>query len=202
MRTPEEQYHLIISTYKAIPMDGSISVLTGNNGTGKSLLRSQLSFRTKEANGKNVVHASMALRTGLHSHLGGLGVMLRDAEWNATSYSTFHTIKQATRSIHGSYLCLDEIEIGCSRETIMGMTQWLNDHLRKALKGTLGCLVITHSDFVVRNLDFDHWFNLDGYETAEAWLDREIKAVDMEKFVEQHGELSKFIQSQMIKVKK
>ena len=92
------------------------------------------------------------------------------------------------------------VRIG-STETIMGMTQWLNDHLRKAVKGTLGCLVITHSDFVVKNLDFDHWFNLDGYETAEAWLHREIKVVDMEQFVEQHQKLSKFVQSQMAKVK-
>ena len=196
----DEQCDLIQETLRAIPMDGSISVLTGQNGTGKSLIRSQLNFRLKEQK-KNVVHSSMALRTGSHAHLGGLGVMLRDDDWNSTSYSTFSSIRTALKSIHGSYLCLDEIEIGCSAETTMGMTAWLNEHLPEALEGTMGCLVITHSPYVIQNLKFDHWFNLDGYKTPEEWLNREIVPVDIEEYAKQQMEFFKYIRDERLEKK-
>ena len=177
----EEQCDRILSVLDAIPMDGSISVLTGRNGSGKSLVRKQLSFKAKKANGTNVVHASMELRTGMHSGLGGLGALLRDTEWSATSFSTVSTIQTAMRSVHGGYLCLDEIEIGLGEETIIGLTDWLNKNLREAIKGTLGCLVITHSRCVVENLSFDHWFSLDGHATPREWLDRKVVPTDLEE---------------------
>ena len=177
----EEQCDRVRAVLKAIPMDGSISVMTGRNGSGKSLVRKQLSFKAKRANGTNVVHASMELRTGIHSGLGGLGALLRDAEWSATSFSTVSTIQTAMRSIHGGYLCPDEIEIGLGEETLAALVNWLNGNLREALKGTLGCLVITHNRGVVENLSFDHWFSLDGYATPRDWLDRKIVPTDLEE---------------------
>ena len=194
----EERCNLIRSTIQAIPLDGSISVLTGSNGSGKSLVRSQLNFRTRES-GKNVVHASMAFRTGTHSHMGALGSLVRDSDWMSTSYETFKNIKTAIRSTHDNFLCLDEIEIGCSAETVMGMTHWLNANLKIGIEGSLGCLVITHSPHVVENLNFDHWFNLDGYASAEEWLHREIVPVDMDSYVEQQMELFKMIRDRMKK---
>jgi predicted ATPase len=189
----EEQLDAILKVLEAIPMDGSISVLTGKNGTGKSLIRKQLSFRSRKANGQPVVHASMELRTGMHSHLGGLGALLRDTDWSATSYSTIHTIKMAMKSVRGGYLCLDEIEIGLGEETIRGLVKWLNINLRNAVKESLGCLVITHSRFVVRNLKFDHWFNLDGYATPKEWLGRKIVPTDLEKLNKDSLELFRLV---------
>jgi hypothetical protein len=193
----ESHCEVIRDMIQAIPLDGTISVLTGGNGTGKSLVRSQLNFRLPK--GKNVVHCSMALRTGGHAHLGGLGALLRDNDDNSTSYSTFRKIQTALKSIHGSYLCLDEIEIGCSIETTMGITNWLNDNLRQAVEGTHGCLVITHSPYVVEHLDHDHWFNMDGHKTACDWLNREIVPTDMNQYVEDQHILYKTIQKRMQK---
>jgi predicted ATPase len=196
IRSFEEQCDHITDMIKAIPMDGSISVLTGSNGTGKSLVRTQLSFRAKEQK-KVVVHSSMALRTGLHSELGGMGVFLRDDDWNATSYETIRSIKKAIQSTNDNFLCLDEIEIGCSTEMIMGMALWLNEHLRPGIEGSLGCLVITHSPYVVEHLEHDNWFNMDNYETAEAWLARPIEPVDLDAFIEEQQGMFKAVRGRM-----
>ena len=190
----EEQYDRIVDVYESIPLDGTISVLTGSNGSGKSLVRKQLNFRAKKAKkGGRVVHTSMELRTGLHSNMGGLGVMVRDSEWNPTSYETFVHIETAIRSLHGYYLCLDEIEIGCAVETVMGIVKWLNENLRAGIEDSLGCLVITHSHHVVENLDFDHFFNMDRDETAEEWLNRKIVPTDMDALKNDSMALFRFV---------
>jgi len=190
-----EQYDRIVDIFYKIPLDGSVSILTGKNGSGKSLIRSQLNGRTrKEHDGKCVVHTSMALRTGTHSHMGAIACMVRDSDWNPTSFETVKHIQTAINSLRGNYLCLDEIEIGCAKETIMGIVAWLNKNLRKGIKDSLGCLVITHSEFVVQNLRHDHFFNLDGFETGPEWLEREVKPTDLEVLEKDSLDLFRFIQ--------
>lgn len=195
----QEQFDRIVEVYTAIPLDGSISVLTGRNGSGKSLIRKQLSFRVKEKDSsKKVSHASMQQRTGLHEHMGALACMFRDTDWSPTSVNTIGFLSSATKYIqdYGGYLVLDEIEVGCGEETIMGVVQWLNGCLRERIKGTMGCCVITHSRHVVANLNYDHWFNLDGFKTADAWLNRTIKPVDIEVLKKDSHDLFKFVTEQ------
>lgn len=194
-KTTLDQYDRIIDTMRAIPLDGSISVLTGRNGSGKSLIRQQLNFRTKAKNGKPVVHCSMELRTKLHD--GGMGIFFRDIEWQPTSMNTLHFIECASNSVREGFLVLDEIEVGCGEETVVAIVDWLNENLRKRIEGSLGCLVITHSRQVVKNLNFDHWFNLDGYDTATEWMKRKIVPVDLEQFKADSMELFRYITSQM-----
>lgn len=198
----EEKFDRIVDIYSQIPMDGSISLLTGSNGSGKSLIRKQLNFRDEvKSKGKRVAHCSMQLRTGL-SDGSGAAAFTHDSDWDPTSVSTVNFIQTVSRSIHGGYMVLDEIEVGCSEETLMGMVDWLNGHLVEAIKGTLGCLVITHSPYVVRNLKFDHWFNLDGYKTAKAWLNRKIVPVDLEVLRRESNELFRFVEGESSKCKK
>ena len=194
--TTEDQYDRIVEIYSEIPLDGSISMLTGRNGSGKSLIRKQLNFRTKKVNGKRVAHCSMQLRTGLDNGTG-CAAFTHDTDWDPTSVSTVNFIQIVSRSIHGGYMVLDEIEIGCAEETLMGMVTWMNGHLQEAIKGTLGCLVITHSPYVVRNLKFDHWFNLDGYKTDDEWLNRKIVPVDLEELKKRSHDLFLFVEKQI-----
>jgi hypothetical protein len=175
----DEQFGRVLDVQAAIPFDGSVSILTGRNGSGKSLVRKFLSIRSKDEHKKSVVHASMELRTGMHAELGGLGCLFRDREDACTSSHTAYLVQTACNSIHGGYLCLDEVEVGLGEETVMGIVEWLNANLREKLKGTLGCLVITHSRLVVQNLKHDHWFSLDGHATPQAWLDRRIVPTDL-----------------------
>jgi hypothetical protein len=195
VQTVEARFDKIVEVYSSIPMDGSISMLTGSNGSGKSLIRQQLNFREElKKTGKRVAHCSMSLRTGLGG--GGFAAFTHDTEWDPTSVNTINFIKVVSRSIHGGYMVLDEIEVGCSEETLMGIVAWANDNIREAIKGTLGCMVITHSPYVVRNFKFDHWFNLDGYDTPEAWLSREIVPVDLEKLRKDSNDLFRFVTAQ------
>jgi hypothetical protein len=181
VQTVAERFDRIVDVYSAIPIDGSISMLTGSNGSGKSLIRRQLNFRDELRNrtGNKVVHVSMSLRTQDH---GVYNVFYRDTDWYPTSVNTINLIDAASKSVHGGYLVLDEIEVGCSEETLMGIVAWLNENLRQRVKDTtVGCMVITHSRYVVEHLKFDHWFNLDGYETPEEWINRKVVPVDLEK---------------------
>lgn len=192
--TVEEQFDRIVDVFSSIPMDGSISMLTGSNGSGKSLIRQQLNFRDEvKKMGKCVAHCSMSLRT---QNRGIQDAFTHDTEWKPTSINTVDFINCASNSIHGGYLVLDEIEVGCSEETVMGVVAWLNKHLRDRIKGTLGCMVITHSPYVVRHLDFDHWFNLDGYKTPDEWLGREIVPVDLEQLQKDSHALFRFVTAQ------
>lgn len=194
--TVEEKFDRMFDTLLAIPMDGSISMLTGSNGSGKSLIRQQLNFRDElKKDKKRVAHSSMSLRTSLDSG-SGVGAFTHDTEWEPTSVNTINFIQIVSRSIHGGYMVLDEIETGCSEETLMGIVDWLNGNIREAIKGTKGCMIITHSPYVVRNLKFDHWFNLDGYKTPEEWLNRKIIPVDIDKLRKDANELFRFVNAQ------
>ena len=195
----EDRVDKVLVTVDAIPQDGSVCILTGRNGSGKSLLRKQMNFRLPE--GARVIHTSMDLRTGSHAHMGGLAGMVRDMDWIATSNNTFGSINTAINTVSETknYLFLDEIEIGCGLEVVAGLVDWLNENLRKRIKGTLGCTIITHSPYVVENLDFDHWFNLDGYETPDEWINREVIPVDMEAWKEDQLEFFKVVRDRQKK---
>ena len=66
---------------------------------------------------------AMDLRTGTFAHMGALSGMTRDLDWLATSYQTFSAIQKAIKTAEEDYICLDEIEIGCSEETTAGITK-------------------------------------------------------------------------------
>jgi hypothetical protein len=181
----------LLDALDSIRLDGSITLMTGSNGSGKSLIRKELQLPP----GKVVVHASMGLRTGQHAHMGGLGPLLRDTPWMATGENTLHAIRTAIRSCGDNFLCLDEIETGLGEELVLGLVKWLNDNLRSSISGSLGCLVITHSRLVVENLEHDAWISLDGYRTPREWLDREVVAIDPEGWSAQQRLLFKAIQA-------
>jgi len=191
-----EQYDRIVDVYEAIPMDGSISVLTGRNGSGKSLIRQQLTFRARKKDSQaRIYDASMERRTAAHG--GGLGAFMRDTSWNPTSVNTLDFIRQTMNREHG-FVVLDEIEVGCGEETVRGLVSWLNANLRDGIKNTMGALVITHSRYVVENLTFDHWFNLDGFETPQDWCQRARKTADLEQLRRDSIDLFRYVTS-MIK---
>jgi len=184
----EQQFERVLEVQAAIPFDGSVSLLTGRNGSGKSLVRKYLSIRSRDEHKKGLVHASMQLRTGMHAELGGLGCLFRDREESSTSSHTAYLVQTACNSIHGGYLCIDEVEVGLGEESILGVINWLNANLREKLNGTLGCLVITHSRLVVQGLKFDRWFSLDGFATPAEWLDRKVVPADLSQLREDnHG---------------
>lgn len=164
-----------------------LTVLTGSNGSGKSVLRQLMTQRVQKDNPKNKVAAiSMSLRTG------GSGItraFTSDTPWNSTGQNTYNFVISLFKSSKGRFLVVDEVEIGLAEEMQLSIINYIQNFWTEHKDEYLGLLVITHSRFIVNNLKADEFVNMDGM-TKDDWLNREIKPVDFEQF--QHDSLMLF----------
>lgn len=174
---PEEQHKVISWTWERIPLDGSVTILTGSNGSGKSLLRGQLPRRLEKP--ARLVHASQELRTASNAGLGAMSSFAHDLPWLPTSQTTLHTIRQILKHASGNYVVIDEPEIGCGEETVMALAAWLNEQLAARPADCLGVMIITHNRYMVEHLAHDNFFNLDGFDTKDEWLNRPLIPTDL-----------------------
>ena len=74
-----------------------ITILTGSNGSGKSMIRKILGFDDLK-----VASISMERRAGANMD-GAMGAFTHDADWTPTSISTWHYIEglmQQKKSLH------------------------------------------------------------------------------------------------------
>lgn len=183
-----------------------LTILTGSNGSGKSLIRKQLCFHlSKKLNvtpDRLVVHSSMQIRTALASEMGGLSAFTHDDPTEPTSLSTFDLFETLLRSfIYNDertdkvYIVLDEPEIGMTKESQYGFILELKKKLKDILDKSYGILIITNSEFLVQMLkyqclvtDFD-FFNMDGYKDADKWLSRDIKPTNFDELRKDSREL-------------
>lgn len=183
---------------------GEITLLTGSNGSGKSLVRKQICFRlARKIPGANyaklTADVSMQRRTESNPELGALSTIMHDDSETPTSCSTYHlitTMMNAFLNEDGSkrYLIIDEPEIGMSKESQLGLMQYLNTKIDDILRYTYGLLVITHSDVIVNALkDRAVFLNMDTDCTADEWLNREIIPVDLEKLENESYDLYRAI---------
>ena len=195
--TPAEQFEKIIDAYQAIKLDGTITILTGSNGSGKSLIRNQLFSRVRDEirPDAKIIHASQELRTQINSNLGGLSMFAHDLGHLPTSIQTIDNIRKATETAARSanYLVIDEPEIGCGEETVLALVDWLNDNILNRDDLPYGILIITHSRHMVAGLNHDEFLNLDGFESAEDWLNRPLVKTNLEAL--QANELYDYIQA-------
>ena len=138
-------------------------------------IKSQLGITER----KSVVSdCSMERRTGIHSHLGGLGVALRDNEATPTSINTYEFIRGLVGCCD-RFLVIDEPEIGMSEESQLGLANYLNKIKDDTLSRNYGLLVITHSRTLVANVESDYFINIEGL-TKDEWLNRVIIPTDFE----------------------
>lgn len=195
----EQAIENIISAADKIEF-GRIIILTGENGSGKSLLRKLIPHQLKHKNNDEVVKVastSMDSRTGLHSGLGGGGVFLRDTEWIATSDNSFYFIKSLLNSVKDRFVVIDEPEIGMSESLRMSLGHWLNKRLPEVLENNLAVMVITHSKEIVREITAEHDFiNIQGL-TEEEWLDKKPEMIDLDAWEKRNDELFKALQSRL-----
>ena len=172
--------------------EGKITVLVGNNGVEKSLIRKQLHFKWQRKYGerKSYIRAvSMQQRTENRSaDWGALGSMLHDDETSPTSLWTYYLIKNTFKldDTKKYYYVFDELELGMSKETILAVLNKIAEQIPEFLEKSLGILVITHSDFVADYFmtNFEcNFFNI-GFGTVEknynAWKNRKLVGVDLD----------------------
>lgn len=152
-----------------------VTILTGGNGRGKSVVRKQLNATCRKK-GIKCWTVSMDDRAGIDP--GRMMVFGRDCEWVPTSINTFGHI-EGFQNATDSYGILDEIEIGMSEESQLGIAMYINEHLKQFRENNKGMLIITHSRHLVRHIEADAFVNLEGM-TKEQWLNREIIPTDFE----------------------
>lgn len=200
---PEERYKILKKVFENINVE-NISILTGSNGAGKSVIRTQMPFLVakhfnlkKDSSGLKglVASTSQALRTGSNANWGALSGIMRDDSWTPTSLETIRQIKGVINAAKENKVCkyivIDEPEIGMGLETQYALCDWLNPQLIELSEKNIGVLIITHSHEIVKRLKFDNFYNLDNYKTSEEWLNREIKPIDLEEL--EKNELFKVI---------
>lgn len=190
----------LIDTTKQIKQN-EITILTGRNASGKSLVRKLLRASIIEQTGKKKVripHASQELRTHSNPELGALCTFAHDLEWLATSHNTIDTIKKVLKTENPDFIILDEPEIGLGEELQMGLINYLNANLKKL---PCGVLVITHNKNTVLNLHHDKFLNLEKM-TEDEWVNRKIEPLSVKDFKNFSNEFFKVVRDRMNKNKK
>ena len=180
----QETYENILDALDQIKT-GHVTILTGDNGTGKSLIRKVLcsSLRNQENDDTiKIDDISMEKRTGLHAGLGGGGVFLRDVEWVATSDNRLSFLYSLLNSAKDRYLVLDEPELGMSQDLQKSIGIYLSKRIPETMKENRGMLIITHSREFVRSLSVEHVFVNLQKKSEEEWLNESAKEIDLDDF--------------------
>ena len=180
----QEAYENILDALDQIKT-GHVTILTGDNGTGKSLIRKVLcsSLRNQENDDTiKIADISMEKRTGLHAGLGGGGVFLRDVEWVATSDNSLSFLYSLLNSAKDRYLVLDEPELGMSQDLQKSIGVYLSKRIPETMKENRGMLIITHSREFVRSLSVEHVFVNLQKKSEEEWLNESAKEIDLDDF--------------------
>lgn len=180
----QEAYENILDALDQIKT-GHVTILTGDNGTGKSLIRKVLcsSLRNQENDDTiKIADISMEKRTGLHAGLGGGGVFFRDVEWVATSDNSLSFLYSLFNSAKDRYLVLDEPELGMSQDLQKSIGIYLSKRIPETMKENRGMLIITHSREFVRSLSVEHVFVNLQKKSEEEWLNESAKEIDLDDF--------------------
>lgn len=199
MKNYEEHINRILDIIDKVEI-GKLTILTGSNGSGKSLIRKQLCFKlANKVDGADyrsiTADVSMQRRTESNLNLGAMGGFMHDDPWNPTSLSTFQFIETLFNTFnkndeHKRYLIIDEPEIGMSKESQLGFINWFKKQISSLLENTLGIMLITHSELIVEQLkELAVFLNIDSDCTADEWINREIIPTDFEKLAEDAHEL-------------
>lgn len=176
----------ILDVIKSI-QEGKITVIVGNNGVGKSLIRKQLHFKFQKKYGDRPSYiraVSMQQRTENRSEMwGALGLALHDDETSPTSLWTYYLIEQTFKLDENKkyYYIFDELELGMSTETILSVLNKIKEQVPEFLEKSLGILVITHSTFVADY--FMDYFDCDFYNIGFGTVDKDYNAWKYRKIV-------------------
>jgi ABC-type Mn2+/Zn2+ transport system ATPase subunit len=202
----EKQIERIRETAKKVSLD-KVTVLTGKNGSGKSLIRKLVGFYLAEKLGLDrtthvAAATSLQQRTESRPEFSAFSSAMHDDATNPTSLETFEHIKKLLKVCtvdNKRFLVVDEPEIGMGEEMVAALVDWLNKIFNPIPENCYGVLVITHNRYIVENLKSE-FLNLEGM-TREEWLKRKIVPVILEEFATDSLELYRAIQNEINKKK-
>ncbi len=165
----------------------SVTILTGRNAGGKSLIRKQLVFALSEKldipwKKLFIPHASLQLRTEPKPEMGALAQLASDLPWIASSASTIEVIKKVfSKKDKANYIIIDEPEIGLGVPLQLGLCDYINEQIEECKKLGIGVLVITHSKTIVENIKHENFINLEDMDENE-WLTHIPQKISIDEF--------------------
>lgn len=165
-----------------------VTVLTGKNGSGKSLVRKLISGYLSDKLGtdvnKTVASVSMESRSQPKHDFGALKSVAIDDPETPTGASSINNVdmlvSNACKKDSPRYIVIDEPEIGMGEELVMALCNKINKMFNPLPEGCLGVLIITHNRYLVNNIQGE-FRNIEGMD-KDAWLTREIIPTDIEEF--------------------
>lgn len=198
MKDLNEYIDHLIDISKNIEL-GKVTILTGKNGAGKSLIRKLLPASISEKlnlpEGKNsVASTSQELRTGSNPEWGALSRAMCDVGWTPTSVETIDLIN-GLLGVKDRFIVIDEPEIGMGEETVFGLVDHLNKSFNPLTSNIHGVLVITHSRIIATHLQGE-FINIEGM-SREEWLTRKVVPTDLEQLKKDSNELFDAIQTRI-----
>ena len=170
-------------------------ILTGTNGGGKSLIRSQFGLKYQNdidnnPNKRKCKSISMQLRTSTNSSWGALSAAMLDNDATPTSLNTFQLIEGVFKAaglfkenVPGTvrpysdtgFIIIDEPEIGLSEEMILALCGYLLEIIPKLQDEKIGLMIITHSRLVVETMSYIPPITY----TAAEW-EKEMKFINLD----------------------
>lgn len=204
MRSCEERAEKIKQIADKIEL-GQITLLTGSNGSGKSLIRQQIRFRIARKLGgdcnplKITADISMAKRASSIPSLGALSGIFMDEPTDPTSLCSYNNVETLlntfVRNPESSkrYLVMDEPEIGMTKESQLGLALLIKKNAKDLLQKTHGVLIISNSEYFISQLaDVGIFLNMDGYESVDEWVNRIIIPTDFSKLSKESSDLYRY----------
>jgi predicted ATPase len=180
----------------------SVTILTGRNAGGKSLIRKQLVFALSEKldipwKKLFIPHASLQLRTEPKPEMGALAQLASDLPWIASSASTIEVIKKVfSNKDKANYIIIDEPEIGLGIPLQLGLCDYINEQIEECKKLGIGVLVITHSKTIVENIKHENFINLEDMDENE-WLTHIPQKISIEEFEKFSGDFFVTVRDRM-----
>lgn len=164
-------------------------LVTGPNASGKSLLRRYFSSALRKL-GIECLHISQEGRA-----TGGIerAFIYGAEDYQATSEISARSVMGAFRTSkareHSHAIILDEPEIGLSDESQTGMAQFILEQVSEDTPLLLTVIIMTHSRVLIsalKDMGACKFICLGGqYQTADEWLNREIKPISLADLREQ-----------------
>ena len=179
----DEHIKLLSTTADGIEY-GKVTIITGPNGYGKSLLRKLLTTVKDGDKEFKVASVSMERRTTKNHDFAALASMAIDDPTDATSNATCYLIESVMNQ-DDRFFTIDEPEIGMGKEMLLGLIESIKikiDELKAAGKFH-GILFITHSEFFIEHMPHDKFINLEGMIYDE-WKNREINPISPKQLSE------------------
>lgn len=184
---------------------GQITLLTGSNGSGKSLIRQQIRFRVAKKLGgdcaplKITADISMAKRASSIPSLGALSGIFMDEPTDPTSLCSYSNVETLLNTFVKNtefskrYLVLDEPEIGMTKESQLGLALLIKENVEALLQKTYGVLIISNSEYFISRLaNIGVFLNMDGYESVDEWANRTIIPTDFSKLSKESSDLYRY----------